>query len=248
MVGNIAKKKRLTLTESSTEGIRVGVMKDGRNYSVRDDRRRYFFPDEWENFMDTIKNKTHRLFFLTCLHSGARIMEVLNLKYKDIDLDRSTITFQVVKYRAAKKTIHASGKSRTFFISDNFIKEFKSFIRTKTINKESYIFLDNAKLPKNYDSLTNKEKQKFFRPKVSSYSQILKRKLKKAGIKDYYNFSPHNIRKTYGMWMRAYNKEIAEICYRLGHDINTYLAHYGSSLIFTEDERRKILKIVGEVK
>jgi hypothetical protein len=34
----------------------------------------------------------------------------------------------------------------------------------------------------------------------------------------------------------------------MGHDMDTYLAHYGSSLIFTDEERRKISKIMGDVK
>lgn len=222
--------------------------KNGREYSIRADRRRYFFPDEWLKFIDSIKNKEHRFFFITCLHTGGRIMEVLNLKHKNIDIERQTISFSVVKQRKAKKNFMATGKSRGFFIASNFIKEYKSFIRGKTINPEYYIFLDNSKLPKNYDSLENKEKKKYYFPKFVSYSNILKRKLKKVGIKDYYNFSPHNLRKTYGMWMRTFNIEMSELCYRMGHDMDTFIAHYGSSLIFTQDERRKISSIMGDVK
>ena len=77
---------------------------------------------------------------------------------------------------------------------------------------------------------------------------MLKSKLRKIGIEDWYNFSLHNIRKTYGMWMRTFNIELAELCYRMGHDMDTFLAHYGSSLIFTDIERRKIQTIMGDVK
>jgi len=34
----------------------------------------------------------------------------------------------------------------------------------------------------------------------------------------------------------------------MGHDIDTYIAHYGSSLIFSDSDRIKIQKIFGEVK
>jgi hypothetical protein len=37
---------RLSLTPLY-EGVRIGVKKDGTKYSVRDDRSRYFFPEEW---------------------------------------------------------------------------------------------------------------------------------------------------------------------------------------------------------
>lgn len=241
-------KKILKLEPSENEGLRKGIRKDGSDYSVRNDRRRYFFPDEWEAFIKQIKNKEHRFFFLTCLHTGGRIMEVLNLRYGDIDIERGVVTFSIVKQRKAKKNFYATGKSRGFFISSEFLSEYKSFIRGKTINNENYIFLDNSKLPANYKELNNEDRKKYYNSKVVSYSNILKRRLKKAGIKDWFNFSPHNIRKTYGMWMRTYDKEMSELCYRMGHDMDTYIAHYGSSLIFTEDERRKIQKIMGEVK
>jgi integrase len=241
------KQERLSLTPVC-EGLRVGIKSDGHNYSVRTDRRRYFFPDEWNNFINLLKNKEHKFFFITCLHTGGRIMEVLNLKHKDIDVERGTINFSIVKQRKAKKNFYATGKTRGFFVASEFLAEYKSFIRGKTINPEHLIFLDNSKLPTNYNELANDDRKKYYSSKVVSYSNMFKRKLKKAGIKDWYNFSPHNIRKTFGMWMRTYNKDFGELCYRMGHDMDTYIAHYGSSLIFTEEERRKIQKIMGDVK
>ena len=179
---------RLELKPTDRKGIREGIMKDGRKLSVREDRRRYFFPDEWEEFISKIKNKEHKFLFITLLHTGARIMEALNLKHENIEVDRGTITFNVVKQRKAKKNFYAIGKSRSFFVASNFIKEYKSFIRNKNINKKEYIFLDNSKLPKDYDDLNNKERRKYFISKSTAYSQLLKRKLKKAKIEDWYNF------------------------------------------------------------
>ena len=244
----LIKKNKLTLKQSKKEGVLFGTKKDGKSYSVRNDRRRYFFPNEWELFIKQVKNKDHRFFFITLLHTGARIMEALNIKYEDIDTERKTVDLKVVKQRKAKKNFYSLGKSRGFFVASNFIREYKSFVRGKTIKPKEYIFLDNSKLPKDYEHLDNSDKKKYYFSKVVSFSGILKRKLKKAGIKDYYNFSPHNIRKTYGMWMRTFNKEMSELCYRMGHDMDTYMAHYGSSLIFTDTERRKIAQILGEVK
>lgn len=239
---------RLKLKPSSIEGMSIGTNSRGIKYSVRNDRRRYFFPDEWDNFINVIKNKEHKFFFITLLHTGGRIMEVLNLKYEDINIERESIIFKIVKQRKAKKNFYATGKNRSFFVASNFLKEYKSFTRNKKINLKDYIFLDNSKLPEDYDNLTNEERKKYYFSKFVAYSQLLKRKLKKAKIEDWYNFSPHNLRKTYGMWMRTLNIEMSELCYRMGHDIDTYISHYGSSLIFTESERRKIIKIMGEVK
>ncbi len=236
----------MKLIKSKKEGIRIGTNVKGIKVQLREDLRRYFFPDEWEKFINQFKNKEHKFFFITLLHTGARIMEALNLRHQDIDVERGTINFSIVKQRKAKRI--SSGKSRGFFVAENFIKEYKSFIRGRTVNQRHYIFLDNLKLPKDYNQLDNEERRKYYVSKFVSYSTMLKRKLKKAGIEDYYNFSPHNIRKTYGMWMRTFNKDMMELCYRMGHDMDTYIAHYGSSLIFTDSERRKIEKIMGEVK
>ncbi len=241
-------KKFLKLIKSDKEGIRYGITQRGVKMQVRDDRRRYFFPDEWTNFINKFKNKEHKFFYLTLLHTGARIMEALNLRYQDINEERSTVNFSIVKQRKAKKNFYATGKSRGFFVASNFIKEYKIFIRGRTINPKDYIFIDNSKLPNNYDQLDNSERRKYYTSRFVAYSNLLKRKLILSGVEDYYNFSPHNIRKTYGMWMRTFNKDMMELCYRMGHDINTYIAHYGSSLIFTDNEVRKISKIMGEVK
>ena len=230
------------------EAIRKIIKSDGKTYSVRVDRRRYFFPDEFNNFIKLFSNKIHKFFFITCLHTGGRVMEVLNLKHKDIDIERTTVEFKIVKQRKAKKNFKATGKSRGFFVASEFIKEYKSFIRNKTINPGDYIFLNNSKLPEDYNNLDNQERKKYYFSKVVSYSGMLKRYLKKAGIEDWYNFSLHNIRKTYGMWMRTFNIDMYEICYRMGHDIDTFMTHYGSSLIFSDSEIRKIAQIMGDVK
>jgi len=240
--------KKNYIPHKEREGILIGKKIDGTKYSVRLDRRRYFFPEEWNNFIKVFKNKTHKFFFLTCLHTGGRVMEVLNLKHKNINIERGTISFEIVKQRKAKKSFYAIGKGRSFFVASEFIREYKSFIRNLKINSQEYIFLDNKKLPKNYDKLNNEDRRKYYVSKFVSYSQMFKNKLRKVGIKDYYNFSLHNLRKTYGMWMRIFNIEMSELCYRMGHDMDTYIAHYGSSLIFTENERREISKIMGEVR
>ena len=235
-------------TQPGQPGLMVINKSDGKKYTIRNDRRRYFFPNEWENFINTVTNKKHKFFFITLLFTGGRIMEALHIKYEDIDPEREIIILRITKQRKAKKDYSASGKTRSFFIASNFFKEYKSFLRGKSFKLTDYIFLNNSTIPANYSSLKNSEKKKYYQSTAVSYSKLLKRKLQKAGIEDYYNFSPHNIRKTYGMWMRTFNFEMGELCYRMGHDMDTYITHYGSSLIFTESERRNIVKILGDVK
>ena len=241
-------KKRLHLKPTDKENIYVGEKSDGKKYSVRGERKRYFFPDEWEKFYKVLKNDRIRLFFLACLHTGGRSMEVLNLRPCDFDYNRNSIKFEVVKQRKAKKNFYATGKSRSFFVSPNLLKKVKSYVSKNQIDQKAYIFLNNEKLPSDYSVLPNEKRRKYFMSPFVSFSNIFKRALKKAGIEDYYNFSLHNLRKTYGNWMRTFDIRTEEVCYRLGHDMDTYMAHYGSPLIFTSQERRKILRIMGDVQ
>lgn len=240
---------KLILTRSPTiEGARVGTKSDGKKYTVRDDRHRYFFPDEWLLFIASLKSKRHVIFFKTLLYTGTRGMEALHIRPKDFDWDRETVKLDVVKGRASKRS-YSTGKQRTFFVSKKYLKAMSTFIRDNKIGDDEYIFLDNERLPENYSELSNKEKSRYYSGKMTLYSHIMKGHLKKIGIKDWQNFSLHNIRKTYGNWMRIFNSvDQSELCYRMGNDINTYIAHYGSSMIFNDKERRQISGIFGDVK
>lgn len=240
--------KILSLSVENRKNITMIKKVDGSNYSVRQDRKRYFFPHEWLAFEKLLRLPKQRLFFLTALHTGARAMEILHLQPSSFDFERGTITFSVVKHRTAKKNFYATGRSRTFFVSKDYLKEVKKYLVKNKLEGNTYIFLDNNKLPSNYSELSNNEKKKYYEGVKSSYAITLKNKLKKVGIIDYYNFSLHNIRKTYGNWMRIFDIKIEELCYRLGHDVDTYLLHYGSSLIFTSPERLEIMRIMGDVR
>lgn len=241
-------RKKLVLRPTKREGISVGIRSDGSKYRVRADRHRYFFPEEWNKFIKLIKKRKHYIFFLTLLHTGARTMEALHLKPNNFNIERGTVTLAVVKQRKAKRQFSSIGKTRTFFVSDKYLKEIKRYIKKKNIKENEFIFLDNRGFPSDYEQLDNKDKKKYFIKTQIAYARMFKRKLKKAEIKDWYNFSLHNIRKTYGNWMRIYDIRTEEICYRMGHDMETYFNHYGSSIIFTPEERLEIRKIMGNVK
>jgi len=228
---NIQRKKhieRLSLTKIS-EGLKVGTRKNGTSYSVRDDRSRYFFPNEWTKFYNFIKKDKQPIF--DCLiNTGARIEEALNIRPKDFDFDRNNLTLAVTKIKAKKG--ESVGKRRSFTISSQFTKRMKKYINDRKISDESVLF------------------------SVSKQSvwKMLRTKLKKLEVKDWYNFSLHNIRKTHGMWLktlisRARQGELDsdEICMRLGHDHNTYLKHYMSPSIFTDSDRDKMVNILGDV-
>jgi len=209
------------------EGLRVGVKSDGKNYSVREDRSRYFFPEEWFQFISLVKEKKRSIFEVT-IGTGGRIDELLHIKPKDFDWDRNNLTLRVTKKKAAKK--EKIGKPRTFSISSQLARKMRAYIKENKVGDDELMF------------------------KVSSQAvyQLMKRTLKKMLDKngkqiDWWNLSLHNIRKTHGNYLKAMEIDSGEICYRLGHDMNTFIKHYGSANIFNRKDKLDIVKILGDV-
>jgi len=215
--------KKLDLKpDKDKEGLKVGITAAGKKYSVRDDRSRYFFPEEWKKFIQEIK-PDKQIIYESLLQTGARIDELLHLKPTDIDFERFSLTLRVTKKRAKLK--ERIGKKRTFVISEEFAKKLKKHISKNKITDDDLIFPVGQK----------------------AVYLMMKRALVRAGIKDYYNFSLHNIRKTTGNWLKALGVSAEEICLRLGHDFNTYLKHYGSATLFDRVDRIEMIKILGRI-
>lgn len=204
------------------DGLKIGIKKDGVKYSVRDDRNRFFFPNEWINFIEKIK-KDKRIIFETLIQTGGRIEETLHLKPRDFDWTRNNLTLRVTKIKARKG--ESVGKARTIPVSSHYIRKVKSYINSNNIKDNDLLF----KITK------------------QAVWQMMRRSLKKASIKDDWNFGLHNIRKTHGNWLKALDISAEEICTRLGHDFNTYLKHYSSPNIFDRKDKLMMIKILGDV-
>lgn len=201
--------------------IKVIIKSDGKKYSNRIDRRRFFFPSEWNGFIKQVKNERNRLLFEFMLNTGSRIDEALHIRPCDFDFERGNVRLWKTKTKAKKG--EKQGKPRTISLSTEFSKKMKHYCS----NKENEAFL--------------------WMTSLNNINQILKRKLIKSGIKDYYNFSTHNIRKTHGMYLKALGIDVGEICTRLGHDYNTYIQHYGSADVFNDKDMRQIKELLGDL-
>jgi integrase len=224
------KKSRLSLRQvPDVEGLFVGTKSDGKPYLVRKDRNKYFFPKQWEDFLNQIPEK-NKMLFDTALQTGGRIQEILNLKPSDFIWDNNSVTLRVTKSKAKKgETKILGGKRRSFGVSSQYIRRLRKYIKDYEI--------------KDYEFLFKISKQ--------GASQLMKRCLKKAGLPAW-EFSLHNIRKTTGMWLKTVQRrgrdlDADEICMRLGHDRDTFLKHYASPSVFTDQHRDKIVDILGDM-
>ena len=222
--------KRLSLSPvKDKEGLFQGIKSNGTSYTVRQDRHRYFFPDEWLKFMANLK-EDRKIIFETLLQTGGRIDEILHLKPSDFVWDNNSVKLRVTKAKAKKgESKVLGGKQRSFGISSQYARRLRKYIRDKGIKDEDLLFPISKQ----------------------AVSQMMKRSLKATGLNEW-EFSLHNIRKTTGMWLKTVQRrgvdlDSDEICMRLGHDHNTFLQHYGSPSIFTEQHRDKIVDILGDM-
>jgi len=54
------------------------IRKDGMKYTVRNNRDRFFYPNEWMKFYDKLKNN-QKMTFDFLINTGARINEARNV-------------------------------------------------------------------------------------------------------------------------------------------------------------------------
>ncbi len=211
----------LELQDTEHAELKVGIQKNGKKYSVRTNRKRFFFPSEWKLFWGALQNPNQRRCFDILINTGARYNEAKNIKKEDIDFERGTLTIKVAKIKAKKGQRFPD--PRTFKLSSQFLENLKGY--TEHLK-------DNDTIP----FLTN-----------SALNLALKKILGKIGIKDKFMFSVHNLRKTHGNWLVAHDVNIANICKRLGHDYNTFLGSYASADIFDDKDRDEIKEILGDL-
>jgi integrase len=193
---------------------------DGKAYTNRTNRDRFFYPNEWFKFFDALK-PNQKLTFDILINTGARINEVRHIKVGDIDFERNTIILRVTKIKAKKG--EKNPRPRTISVSSQFSRKLKKYV--SGLNNESYIGVLST----------------------PAAHICLKKTLEKVGIKDWYMFSIHNIRKTQGNWLKALGIDGAEICTRLGHDYNTFLRAYGSPDIFSFKDKQDMRLVLGDL-
>jgi len=199
--------------------------KDGkawRKYSVRSNRDRFFFPDEWMKFSDNVKGK-QGFTFKFLINTGARINEARNVLVSDIDLERKRIVLRITKIKAKKK--EKAPRPRIIPISSQFAKYLKKYIRENKLEGGDYLGILST----------------------PAANIGMKKALQNAGIKDWQMFSIHNIRKTFENWLMGLDVDGLKITAHVGHSMQTAAGHYISPEVFTWEEKTMIREIIGDL-
>jgi len=202
------------------QNIKCLTLKNGQTYSVRTNRDRFFFPKEWMKFFDNLK-ENQKITFDCLLNTGGRINEIRNVKIGDIDFINKRITLRVTKVKAKKG--EKNPRPRTIPISSQFTKRLKKYTENK--NNEDVIGILST----------------------PAGNIAMKKTLKEIGIKDWFMFSIHNIRKTLENWLIALDIDAVRISRHMGHDISTAIQHYVSPDIFSFEEKSQMRLIIGDI-
>jgi integrase len=208
------------------QGAEEIIRSDGKKYTIRHNRGRFFFPDEWMAFYDALK-KQQKVTFNFLINTGARINEIRNVKVSDVDFDRGNIVLRVTKRVVNRPKVQKVGerKIRVLTVSTKFIKFLRMVIKYYKLNDTDYF------------------------PILSTPAAniAMKKALLKVGIKDYQMFSVHNCRKTLETWLLAMDVDSFKLVKHFGHSINIALKHYVSPDIFSYEDKRQIRSIIGDL-
>ena len=210
---------------ASMQGTKT-VQRGSSTYTVRNNRNRFFFPDEWMGFYDAL-NERQKITFEFLINTGARIMEVQHVQVKDVDFDRQNIVLRVTKRIINRPGVQKTGvsKIRVINCSSKFIK---------------YL----GRIQKEY-KLTPEDKFPLLSTPAANIA--MKKALQKVGIKDWDMFSVHNVRKTLETWLIALNVDHFKVVNHFGHTSAIALKHYVSPDIFNYEDKKAMREIIGDL-
>lgn len=205
---------------TSLIGSKEVIKKDGMKYTVRNNRHRYFFPDEWVTFYDSLKPR-QKITFNFLLNTGARINEIRNITVQDIDFERNSIMIKWTKARNADGT----RKMRVLSVSSQFVKWLRAIVKELNLNPED----------------------KFPILSTPAADICIKKNLKLIGLQDYMMFSAHNVRKTLETWLIALGIDSLKITKHFGHSLNVAAKFYVSPDTFNYEDKKMMRDIIGDL-
>lgn len=194
--------------------------KDGKTYTIREDKLRFFFPDEWMAFYDQLKGR-QKITFNFLINTGARINEIRNIKVGDVDKERNSIILKMTKSRNKD----GSRKIRVISISNQFKKFLNSVINKYGLSNDDFFPILST-------------------PASNIAMQVA---LEKIGIKDKDNFSVHSVRKTLEAWLLSLEVDSLKVAKHMGHTLRVAEKYYVSPDTFSFDDKQMIKEIIGDL-
>lgn len=186
-------------------------------YRQKENPIRFFKPDEWEKFIYST-NERWRFYFWFLFLTGARYKEAKLIKVQDIDFKDRQILIKNPKGKNIGKVM------RYIQISPYAKRLIQARIRVMGLKSE-----DN-----------------FNFPTIQGLRNYMQKKLKEIGVKDYKDFSVHNIRKTHENYHISLGTNEKKLIRHMGHNESTANDHYISgAFIKSPKQLEKIKSWIG---
>jgi len=145
--------------------------------------------EETKKLIDAIKNQKHQLMICLMYSSGIRVSELINLKIRDLELEKNYGYVRNGK----------GGKNRLIVLSKNLIPAIKKLIQKENLKENNFLFQSNR--GKKYN--------------IRSIQQIIKKANKIAKINK--KISPHILRHSFATHLVENGYDISNIQAMLGH-------------------------------
>lgn len=239
----------------------------GSKYRKKEDLKRFFYPSEWLSFYNSLSEKL-KFYFNVLMQTGTRYNEIKHVEIRDIDFDRHLIKIRHAKTRiGGMKKIKVTCENCHCKVNLSKVlkfcplcgNEFKDISNLMDIYKDkilkrrrdirnvkiSGVFAGELKTYVNMHNLKFNDTLKF--PTIQHLNQTMKFKIKKQGIKDWQDFSPHTVRKTHENYLLATGSNPLSLRMHIGHSIDVAVAHYISTNIFTQEEIGMIKMILNNL-
>ncbi|MFH1801395.1 MAG: tyrosine-type recombinase/integrase [archaeon] len=147
--------------------------------------------EEIRKLLNSISNWKHRLMIEFLYGSGLRVSELLNMKLKDLKLDKNYGYVRNGK----------GGKDRLIILSKIVREKIKNLIEIENLNGEDSLFQSNR----------NKKYH------MRSIQRIIKNASKKAKLKNWKEISPHILRHSFATHLIENGYDITNVQAMLGH-------------------------------
>jgi site-specific recombinase XerD len=141
------------------------------------------------DLINYIKNSQHKLMISLMYSAGLRVSELLNLRVKDLDIEKNYGFVRNGK----------GGKDRLFIIAEKLKKNLHLLIENK--NAEEYLFLTNRKNKYN----------------IRSIQQIVKKSSKSAKIENWKEVHCHTLRHSFATHLIENDYSVSDVQAMLGH-------------------------------
>ncbi len=146
--------------------------------------------DEVKNLFDAIGNEKHKLMIQMMYSAGLRVSELINLKVKDLEIDKNYGFVRQGK----------GNKDRLFIIAESLKYRIVELIEKEKLNGDSFLFTTN----------------RGERYSVRSLQIIVKDASKLAGL-DYREIHCHTLRHSFATHLIEQGQTVSEVQSLLGH-------------------------------